>query len=172
MKKKKLRTAIYPGSFDPITNGHLDVIKRACKIFDNVVIAVSVNVSKNPLFSLEERVKFISMATSNLSGIKIDVLDGLLVEFAKKISAQAVIRGLRAVSDFEYEFQMALMNRKLYPGLEVIFFMPSNKYAFLSSSLIKEVASLGGSVKEFVPPIVEEALLMKFRKEGDTNYYI
>ena len=153
-----VRTVIYPGSFDPITNGHLDVIERAAKLFDRVIVAVAVNSSKVPLFSKDQRQEQITEAVAALGNVEVDAFDGLLVDFARDQKAQAIIRGLRAVSDFEFEFQLALMNRKLEPEIETIFMMPHETYTFLSSKLVKEVAQLGGDVSAFVPPHVERAL--------------
>lgn len=154
--------AIYPGSFDPITNGHLDVAARAARLFDRVILAVARNSSKSGLFGLDERVELIRQATSDLPGVEVSQFSGLLVDYARSIGAGTVIRGLRAVSDFEYEFQMALMNRQLAPGVETIFLMPRQEYTYLSSRLVKEVASLGGAVEEFVPAPVASALRQRF----------
>ncbi len=156
-----MRTVIYPGSFDPITNGHLDVIQRAAKLFDRVIVAVAPSPAKNPLFTLEERVHLVTRAVRHLSHVEVDTLKGLLVEYVEKRSAQAVIRGLRAVSDFEFEFQLALMNRKLNERIETIFMMPKDTYTFLSSRIVKEIASLGGDVSAFVPAHVRAALAVK-----------
>jgi len=153
-----VRTVIYPGSFDPITNGHLDVIERAAKLFDRVIVAVAVNSSKVPLFSKDQRQEQITEAVAALGNVEVDAFDGLLVDFARDQKAQAIIRGLRAVSDFEFEFQLALMNRKLEPEIETIFMMPRETYTFLSSKLVKEIAQLAGDVSAFVPPHVERAL--------------
>jgi pantetheine-phosphate adenylyltransferase len=159
-----MRRAIYPVSFDPVTNGHLDVIARARKLFDEVVVAVAHNVEKEPLFSLEERVKLLRDALGNETGIRIGQFEGLLVDFALAQEASAVIRGLRAVSDFEFEFQMALMNRKLQGTVETIFLMPKEEYTYLSSRLVKEIARLGGDVSSFVPPAAARALRQKFAR--------
>jgi len=157
-------TAIYPGSFDPLTNGHLDVIQRAAKLFDRVVVAVARNESKHPLFTLEERKRMVERAVRRLPNVKADSFEGLLMDYAQRQSAQAVIRGLRAVSDFEFEFQLALMNRKLNERIETIFMMPKDAYTFLSSRIVKEIASLGGDVTAFVPAHVRTALLAKLRQ--------
>jgi len=156
-----MRTAIYPGSFDPLTNGHLDVIQRATKLFDRVIVAVAKSDSKNPLFTLEERVAMVAGAIGHLPNVQADAFDGLLVKYVEGRSAQAVIRGLRAVSDFEFEFQMALMNRKLNEHIETIFMMPKDTYTFLSSRIVKEIARLGGDVSAFVPAHVQAALVGK-----------
>ena len=159
-----MRRAIYPGSFDPGTNGHLDVIERARKLFDEVVVAVAHNDQKQPLFTLEERLGFLREMTAPLAGVKVAPLDGLLVEFAVQQKAHAVVRGLRAVSDFEFEFQMALMNRKLEPQVETIFLMPKEEYTYLSSRIVKEIARLGGDVGKFVPARVARALRAKMKQ--------
>jgi pantetheine-phosphate adenylyltransferase len=157
-----VRRAIYPGSFDPITNGHLDVIQRAAKLFDEVVVAVAFNEQKHSLFKADERVALIRETTTGISNIRVSRFDGLLVDFARSQGASAVVRGLRAVSDFEFEFQMALMNRKLEPGIETIFMMPAEKYTYLSSRIVKEIGRLGGNVDAFVPELVAAALRQKF----------
>lgn len=159
-----MRTAIYPGSFDPLTNGHLDVIQRAAKLFDRVIVAVARNESKHPLFSLEERKQLVARAVRHLSNVESDSFEGLLIDYAEKRAAHAIIRGLRAVSDFEFEFQLALMNRKLNERIETIFMMPKDTYTFLSSRIIKEIASLGGDVSTFVPAHVRTALLAKLKQ--------
>jgi len=156
-----VRTVIYPGSFDPLTNGHLDVIERATKLFDKVVVAVARNESKRPLFSQEERLEMVSRAIRGMPHVEADTFEGLLIEYVQRRGAQAVIRGLRAVSDFEFEFQLALMNRKLNERIETIFMMPKDTYTFLSSRLIKEIASLGGDVSAFVPAHVRATLASK-----------
>ncbi len=158
---KKL--AIYPGTFDPITFGHLDVIQRASELFDVVIVAVLENASKTPLFSKEERVEMIKESIRGLSNVEVDVFDGLLVEYAKQKGAIAIIRGLRAVSDFEYEFQMALMNRKLSHGITTVFLMPHEKYTYLNSSIVRELARLKANVNDFVPPHVAQKLKEKFK---------
>src|SRR4026209_1064523 len=159
-----MRTVIYPGSFDPLTNGHLDIIQRAVKLFDHVIVAVAKNDSKNPLFSLAERVELVRVATKNFANVSADAFDGLLVDYVQRKGGQAVIRGLRAVSDFEFEFQLALMNRKLNERVETIFMMPKDTYTFLSSRIVKEIARLGGNVEGFVPPLVVAALREKLSR--------
>jgi pantetheine-phosphate adenylyltransferase len=159
-----MRRAIYPGSFDPVTNGHLDVIARARKLFDEVIVAVAHNDQKQPLFSLEERVGFLRQVTGSFEGVTIAPLDGLLVDFAVQQNARAIVRGLRAVSDFEFEFQMALMNRKLEANVETIFLMPKEEYTYLSSRIVKEIARLGGDVGAFVPPCVVESFRGKLQQ--------
>ncbi|MDQ6860037.1 MAG: pantetheine-phosphate adenylyltransferase [Verrucomicrobiota bacterium] len=151
-----MRRAIYPGSFDPVTNGHLDVIERARKLFDEVVVAVAHNDQKRPRFSLEQRLEFLRASIGNREGVVIASFEGLLVEFALQQKANAVIRGLRAISDFEFEFQMALMNRKLEARVETIFLMPKEEYTYLSSRIVKEIARLGGDISAFVPRHVAE----------------
>jgi pantetheine-phosphate adenylyltransferase len=158
-----MRTAIYPGSFDPLTNGHLDVIQRAAKLFDRVVVAVAKNDSKHPLFTLAERLALVRTAVKHLPHVETDTFEGLLIEYVAQQKAQAVVRGLRAVSDFEFEFQLALMNRKLDENIETIFMMPKDTYTFLSSRMIKEIAALGGNVSQFVPLNVERALAGKLK---------
>lgn len=158
-----MRTAIYPGSFDPLTNGHLDVIERAVKLFDRVVVAVARNEGKQPLFTLAERLDLVSRSISHLRNVEADSFDCLLVDYVKRRSAQAIVRGLRAISDFEFEFQLALMNRKLNESVETIFMMPKDTYTFLSSRMIKEIASLGGNVSPFVPVHVRKALVSKLK---------
>jgi pantetheine-phosphate adenylyltransferase len=157
-----MRRAIYPGSFDPVTNGHLDVIERARKLFDEVIVAVAYNDEKQPLFSLEERLELLRETAGKIDHVRIAEFNGLLVEFARAEDAGAVIRGLRAVSDFEFEFQMALMNRKLDAAVETIFLMPKEEYTYLSSRIVKEIARLGGDVSSFVPVCVAKALSRKF----------
>jgi pantetheine-phosphate adenylyltransferase len=158
-----MRRAIYPGTFDPLTNGHLDLIKRGLRIFDEVIIAVAPSLKKQPLFTLEERLVFIKSAVKGLKGARASVFDGLLVEYVRKTKGIAILRGLRFVSDFEYELQIALMNRRLNHNVETVFMMPSEEYTFLTSSIIKEVTSFGGSVKGLVPEEVEKALKEKYR---------
>jgi pantetheine-phosphate adenylyltransferase len=156
-----MRTAVYPGSFDPITNGHLDVIKRAARLFDRVIVAVAINEGKTPLFSMSCRKELTARAVEALPNVEVDTFTGLLVEYVHSKGGEAVIRGLRAVSDFEFEFQLALMNRKLNEKVETIFMMPKESYTFISSRMIKEVARLGGDISAFVPAHVEAALKEK-----------
>ncbi|MDX2226205.1 MAG: pantetheine-phosphate adenylyltransferase [Verrucomicrobiae bacterium] len=156
------RIAVYPGSFDPVTNGHLDVIERAARIFDEVIVAVAVNDEKNPLFSAAERCRMVEHAVRHLPNVSVDSFPGLLVSYARSKGACALIRGLRAVSDFEFEFQMALMNRGLDPEIETIFLMPKDTYTYLSSRIIKEIARLGGDVSPFVPAEVVQAMAAKW----------
>ncbi|MBI4722678.1 MAG: pantetheine-phosphate adenylyltransferase [Candidatus Stahlbacteria bacterium] len=158
------RLVVYPGTFDPITNGHLDIIKRAVKLFGSLIVLVVRHSEKSPLFSLEERIEFIRSATVNCKGIEIDSFDGLLMNYAKEKGIRVIIRGLRAVSDFDYEFQMMQLNRRLYSEVETIFIMPREEYFFLSSSTIKEIVSYGGDVSSFVPKLVVEKLRLKFKR--------
>jgi len=159
--ERPVRIAVYPGSFDPVTRGHEDLIRRSLAFVDRVVVAVAVNVAKQPLFTLEERVGLIR-ETVRLPGVDVQSFDGLLVEFARGIGASVIVRGLRAVSDFEYEFQMALMNRNLDPRLETVFLVPAFDLTYLSSSLVREVARFGGDVSQLVHPAVQQALKRKF----------
>lgn len=158
-----MRVAIYPGTFDPVTNGHLDILQRAVGLFDEVIIAVAADSNKSPLFSLEERTELLLEATREMSTVKVQVFEGLTVEFARRCGAAAIIRGLRVMSDFEYEFQLALMNKKLAGDVETVFLMTSSDFSFISSSAIKWAASLQGSITEFVPPHVEKALIAKYQ---------
>lgn len=157
------RFVVYPGTFDPITNGHLDIIKRAVKLFGEIVVLVVRHPEKLPLFSLQERIKLIQKVTANCKGVKVDSLDGLLMNYVKDKEIRVVIRGLRAVSDFDYEFQMTQLNRRLYSEVETIFIMPTEEYFFLSSAMVKEIASYGGDISQFVPSAVAKALKDKFR---------
>jgi pantetheine-phosphate adenylyltransferase len=162
MSKKNI--AIYPGTFDPITNGHLDIIERASELFDEIIVAIAVNPNKKPLFQTEERKDMILNVTGNLKNVKCDSFEGLLVDYAAKKNAVVIIRGLREISDFEYEFQMSLTNRRLNPKITTIFLMPNEKYTYLNSSLIRELATYGTYVKEFIPEYVEKKLRVKFSK--------
>ena len=159
-----MRTAIYPGSFDPFTNGHLDIVQRAIKLFDTVIVAVANNEGKKPLFTLDERVALVKKSVRGFPNVKVDSFNGLLVNYVEERGGQAVIRGLRAISDFEFEFQLALMNRKLNERVETIFMMPKETYTFLSSRIIKEIARLGGDIRAFVPTHVEAALKRKMAR--------
>lgn len=156
--------AIYPGTFDPVTYGHIDLIKRAQEIFSEVIVAVAHNPHKKPLFSTKERVSMLKKATAKLPGVTVDDFDGLVVDYARKQRVKVLIRGLRMVSDFEYEFQMVLTNRKLAPDIETVFLMPQESYSYFSSRLLKEAASLGANLSCFVPDFVGEALKKKMRK--------
>ena len=153
--------AMYPGSFDPPTNGHLDLIERGSKIFDELVVAILRNADKAPLFNLAERVLMLEAMTTDLKNVRVESFDGLMVDYAAKVRASAVLRGIRAISDYEYELQMALMNRKLQPDLETVFMMPAEQYSYLSSRLVREIAQLGGSIKDLVPELVEQRLKEK-----------
>lgn len=160
-----MKIGVYPGTFDPITNGHLDVIRRALKIFDELIVAVAVSsYKKSPIFSIDERINFINETTAEIQNLRVEPFDGLLVKFVKQKGAVAIVRGLRAVSDYEFELQLAHANRRLYRDIETVFLMPSEEFSFLSSSLVKEIAYFGGSVKSLVPPVVERALRQKFQK--------
>ena len=158
------KLAIYPGTFDPLTNGHLDLIQRTLTIFDEVVIAVASSTQKSPLFTTEERIKLIQNSITDFKGASVESFDTLLVHYAKDKGCAAIIRGLRAISDYEFELQMALTNRRLDSAVETVFMMPSEEHTFISSSIVKEVASFGGSVKGFVPEAVEKALSEKYKK--------
>ena len=154
-------TAIYPGSFDPPTNGHLDLVERGSKIFDELIVAVLRNSEKTPLFSVGERRRMLEDLTDGFKNVRVDVFDGLTVDYASRVKASAMLRGIRALSDYEYELQMALMNRKLRPELETVFMMPAEKYSYLSSRLVREVARLGGDISKLVPELVEQRLREK-----------
>ena len=158
-----MNSCIYPGSFDPVTNGHLDIIERAASIFDNVVVAVLNNPNKKAFFSVEERIELLRKTTVDFPNIEIDCFSGLLIDFVKRKDINVIIKGLRAVSDFENEFQMALMNKKLSPKVETMFMMTSSKYSYISSSIIKEVATLNGCINGLDPKVVEEALFNKIK---------
>ena len=162
MRRKGPSKAVYPGSFDPLTNGHVDIIVRGLSVFDEVVIAILVNPDKHPLFTVEERVSMIQEAYAGNRRVHVDTFSGLLVDYAVRSGASVIVRGLRAISDFEYEFQMALMNRRLDPRIETVFMMPAESYSYLSSRLVKEVFQLGGPVRDLVPPVVEARLREKY----------
>jgi pantetheine-phosphate adenylyltransferase len=153
--------AIYPGSFDPVTNGHLDLIERGAKIFDRLVVSILRNLDKDPLFTIEERVEMLREVARPWLNVEVDVFSGLLVDYARLREANVILRGIRAVSDYEYELQMAMMNRKLNPNVETVFMMPAVKYSYLSSRLVREIAQLGGTITDLVPPLVEERLRAK-----------
>jgi pantetheine-phosphate adenylyltransferase len=164
LNKMKTSLAIYPGSFDPVTNGHLDLIERGTKIFDRLVVAVLRNSEKDPLFTTTERVEMLREVTKQWDNVEVDVFEGLLVQYARQRKAQVILRGIRAISDYEYELQMALMNRKLEPHIETVFMMPAEAYSYLSSRLVREISQLGGTIHGLVPPIVEERLKLKSKK--------
>jgi pantetheine-phosphate adenylyltransferase len=159
-----MRIAIYPGTFDPITNGHLDIIERAIKMFDKVIVTIARNSAKNPLFSDKERLEMIRETVKGYKQVEVDSFEGLLVQYAAKQKATAILRGLRAISDFEYEFQMALTNRKLDDSVETVFLMPGERYTYLNSTIVREIARLGGDVNDFVPPVVQKAFAKKFKR--------
>ncbi|MGV3774222.1 MAG: pantetheine-phosphate adenylyltransferase [Verrucomicrobiales bacterium] len=167
-----MRTAVYPGSFDPITNGHLDVIQRAHKLFDRIIVAVAINDEKTPLFTMAKRKEMVKQSVGHLPKVEVDTFTGLLVEYMEKVKGDAVVRGLRAVSDFEFEFQLALMNRKLNERVETIFMMPKETYTFLSSRMVKEIARLGGDISSFVPEHVEKAIKNKFARGKDRTILV
>ncbi|KWX06888.1 pantetheine-phosphate adenylyltransferase [Hydrogenibacillus schlegelii] len=161
-----MTVAVYPGSFDPVTYGHLDIVERASRVFDRLIVAVLINRSKTPLFTVEERVALLKEATKHLANVEVDSFTGLLVEYMRRRGARAIVKGLRAVTDFEYEMQMALINKNLDPSIETFFMMTSKEYSFLSSSIVKEVARYGGRVDDLVPPCVVEALRRRFADPG------
>ena len=154
-------TAIYPGSFDPVTNGHLDLIARGAIIFDKLIVAVARNLDKDPLFPVKERIEMLEAVTFDWKNVEVEIFEGLLMDYARARNASVVLRGIRAVSDYEYELQMAMMNRKIEPQIETVFMLPGEAYSYLSSRLVKELARLGGPVKGLVPPLVEERLRAK-----------
>ena len=158
------KTAIYPGSFDPVTYGHIDLIKRAKRIFDEVIVAVADNTQKKTLFSLQERVAMVKDSVKGLTGVRVESFEGLVVEYARKKKVRVIIRGLRMISDFEYEFQMALTNRRIAEDIETVFLMPSEGYSFLSSTLLKEAAFLGADISSFVPRLIEKRLKERLKK--------
>ncbi len=159
-----MKIAIYPGTFDPVTNGHLDILERALKLFDRVIVTIARNTAKNPLFTEEERLDLLRAATRKYRAIEVDSFQGLLVDYVRERHAIAVVRGLRAMTDFEFELQMALMNRKLDERVETVFLMPNERYTYLSSNIVREIARLGGDIRAFVPPVVRKALLAKNRQ--------
>ena len=161
-----MTTAIYPGSFDPLTFGHVDIIERSARLFDDVIVAILINAQKAPLFSVDERMEIMrEILKPRFPNVEVEMFHGLLVDYAKQKHAQVIVRGIRAVTDYEYEFQMALMNRRLNPSIETVFMMPAEKYSYLSSRLVKEIAELGGSVAGLVPDSVEKRLKQRFEKE-------
>lgn len=164
-----MKAAVYPGSFDPITYGHVDIIERASRIFDKLIVAVVTNPSKRPLFSMEERIDMIREAIRHVSNVEVDGFDGLLVNYLRERKIDVVIRGMRAVTDFDYEFQMALTNRKLNKDVEIVFLLSDSKYLYLTSRMVKEIASFGGCVRGMVPPYVEEMLLKKLKVSSSTS---
>jgi len=159
-----MRKVLYPGTFDPVTYGHIDIIKRAIELFDSVVVTVAINPGKDPLFSTEERVSMLKESLKEFKNVSVDSFDGLVVEHAKNVGASGILRGLRAMSDFEYEFQMALMNRKLANDIATVFLMPHEKFTYLNSTIIRNLASLKSDVSDFVPPVVQNALKKKFQQ--------
>lgn len=165
MRVIKIRKAIYPGSFDPVTSGHLDIIQRAAALFDHVIVSIAVNNSKKPIFTTDERISLLKRAVEDIPNVSIDKFDGLLVDYALLNGAKVIIKGLRAISDFDYEFQMALMNKKLEPSVETIFMMTRPEYAFLSSSMVKEVGILGGSIEGLVPEKLVGEIIKRLKKE-------
>ena len=162
-----MKVAVYPGTFDPVTNGHIDIIKRASRIFDKLIVLVALHRGKETMFTKEERVEMLKKSVEEMRNVEVDFYEGLIAEYVKDKRILAVIRGMRAVSDFEYEFQMALMNRHLNPKIEIIYLFPDEKYTYLSSSIVKEVASFGGDISTFVPPHVEKMLIKKLRGESE-----
>ena len=163
-----MRRAIYPGSFDPVTNGHLDIIERGCKLFDEIIVSILVNPEKKPFFTVEERREMLGEVLHGIAQggctVRVDSFSGLLVNYAVAQQADVIVRGIRAISDYEYELQMALMNRRLEPGIETVFMMPAETYSYVSSRLVKEVFQLGGAIEGLVPPVVEKRMKEKMRK--------
>ena len=155
--------AIYPGTFDPVTNGHLDLISRGAAIFDRLIVGISRNLEKDPLFAVKERVEMLEAVTLEWKNVEVEVFDGLLMDYARAKNARVILRGIRAVSDYEYELQMAMMNRKIEPDIETVFMLPAEQYSYLSSRLVKELARFGGPTKDFVPPNVHERMSAKFK---------
>lgn len=169
MGSERSRLAVYPGSFDPLTNGHVDIIERGARLFDRIVLAILVNLDKSPLFSIEERVAILREVFASQPNVEVETFDGLLVDYARRRGADVIVRGLRAISDFEFEMQMALMNRRLDAEIETVFMMPAEQYTYLSSRLAKEVFALGGSVAGLVPDVVEARLRMKAAEKADVT---
>lgn len=165
MKTTNKAIAVYPGTFDPVTNGHLDVIERASGLFDEVIVGIAHNINKNPIFTKEERKALVEISVKKFKNVKVEIFSGLLVDFALKKKAKVIIRGLRTVSDFEYEFQMSLTNRKLAPEITTVFLMPNEKYTYLNSSLVRELAKFNGDVSGFVPAVVREKLVAKYKRK-------
>lgn len=163
------KIAIYPGTFDPITYGHLDVLKRASKLFDEVIVGVAESTSKKTLFSIKERISIVEECVSKIKNVRVEKFSGLLVDYSKKKNASVIVRGLRAISDFEYEFQMALTNRKLSESISTVFLMPNEKFIYITSTLVKEIASYNGKLKDFVPPNVEKTLRRKYKAKPDSS---
>jgi len=162
MNKKNI--AIYPGTFDPVTYGHIDIIDRAARLFDEVIVGVAYNINKTPMFTKDERKDLVKSVTKKFKNVRVETFNGLLVDFAKSRKANVVIRGLRAISDFEYEFQMSLTNRKLAPGITTMFLMPNEKYTYLNSSLVRELSKFKGDISNFVPPVVEKKIKLKLKQ--------
>ena len=160
-----MKIGVYPGSFDPVTNGHLDIIERASKIFDKLIVAVLVNPNKTPVFDIDERVELLKETTEHLPNVEVKAFKGLLIDFMKQENAKVIVKGLRAVSDFEYEFQMALLNKKLEPSIETIFMMTNSKYSYLSSSMVKEVTRFGGCIEDLVPEKIAKKVMKKLNKK-------
>lgn len=169
--RTNMRRAVYPGSFDPITNGHLDIIERASKVFDEVIVGVLVNPDKKGMFNIDERVQLINKSIKDIGNVRVESFSGLLINFMKHIDASVIIKGLRAVSDFEYEFQMALMNNKLNPKIETVFMMTNAKYSYLSSSAVKQVAMFGGCIKDLVPDEIAADITFRVKEEGDKKLW-
>ena len=160
-----MNIAIYPGSFDPVTNGHLDIIERTASTFDKVIVAILINSSKTPTFSIEEKIDMLKKATAHIPNVEIEFFDGLLVDFVRKKEAKVIVKGLRAISDFEYEFQMAMLNKSVAPDIETLFMMTNNKYSYLSSSIVKELGRLGANISEYVPEAIIDNVIEKLRKD-------
>ena len=162
-----MRVAVYPGSFDPVTKGHFDIIERASRLFDKLIVVVLINPEKQPVFSAAERVRFIEEITAGVENVEVDSFDGLLADYVTRRGATAVIKGLRAMSDFEYEFQMALINKQLNPAMETLFLITGNEYMYLSSSIVRQLASFGGDVSRFIPAEIRDEIVERLRKAGD-----